>query len=519
MVFMVKAQVGTNTQVSANRATLDFSLPSQTVTVTPSTASVRVGGTVNFVASGGQNGYNWTATNGGSLAYTGANAGFSAATAATYIIQVWSPSGNGYAESNYATATITVGAPEKVKIKLPANTSGKPIDYIFMISGTTIGTETQNIGAAERTVEVTVPPQYPEGSQVQVWFKVLGIVEDATNGTWSKLEGAVVQKQLTTATATTTPATTTVTAPNVPKTNDDNTGKEVWSSAATDTALTDKAYKEGVDKTNTSLDRLNKILDERLAKGTTGTVENNESVDTGTHDRLDAANEKLDRIANALAPEDGGTSAVSDGESHAASRDTYDGKGGAKPSGTVTASGITTAPSGIIATQHIGSQDVSLTWTPTTWASGDAVMVASRTVLLWAMVLWTIYLLGSDARNLSASLSIVPQADSVAGIENAIPLVGQGKTWTAAALITAALIACAVAIVAVIDVLANRYGYGISALFSALNLSVFGGVIGIVDRYVPILAMCQLAIFRWGSPYIVTPIYLTAASLIKFLKA
>jgi hypothetical protein len=271
----------------------------QTVTVTPVTASVRVGGTVNLTASGGQNGYNWSATNGGSLAYTGSNAGFTASTAATYIVQVWSPAGNSYSESNYATATITVGGPEKVSVKLPANNSGRPIDYIFVAAGQTIGTETQNIGAPERVVSVTLPASMPSGTQVTVLYKVLGIQQDEVTGSWSVLSGAVTQGTVATLTPSTDPVTVGPNSPDfigpklpdAPKPTDGaQTSKPVWSAPSTNTALTDAGYREGVDKTTGALSDINSTLKARLGdnsgSGSSGDTTSLNTTMAGISDKL-----------------------------------------------------------------------------------------------------------------------------------------------------------------------------------------------------------------------------------------
>lgn len=242
------------------------------VTVSPSSASVRVGQTANFTASGGQNGYNWSATNGGSLAYDGANAGFTASAAATYIVQVWSPAGGGYLESNYATATITVTASEKVKIPLPANTTGRPIEYLFIANGITIGSAVQNIGAPARVVEETLPPEIPSGTPVKVFAKTLGIQQDEDNGVWTLVPDAVAEVEVMTVTPSENPpepGDSDFIGPIFPNSPDpvtgDQSGKGVWTSAPTTAGLSDGAYKEGVDKTTVALEKINKTLNDKLS--------------------------------------------------------------------------------------------------------------------------------------------------------------------------------------------------------------------------------------------------------------
>lgn len=276
------------------------------VSVSPSSPTIRVGQVANLTASGGQNGYVWSATNGGSLLYDGDTAAFTAGAAAVYIVQVYSPGGGGYSESNYATATITVTPAEKVSVKLPKNDSGRPIEYTIFAGGVLVGQETQNIGAPEKVVTKTLPPEVPSGTQAQLFAKVVGILQDETTGTWTEVQGAVTQIPITTLTPSTdeAPAPVTVTKPNLPDatgpTTSDQAGKGVWSSAGTTAGLSDSAYKEGVDKTTAALAKINKTLEDRIGSGSGGggTGETTGDVaDAGTHERLDTIAEKMDTEA------------------------------------------------------------------------------------------------------------------------------------------------------------------------------------------------------------------------------
>lgn len=109
-VFMGKFQVGTNAQISTASGGLQFPLLPQTVTVTPSTDSIFQDEQSVLTASGAQNGYSWSLTGGGGIIYTGNTAIFTPSAVGTWTVSVWSPEGNGYAESNIAHATITVTA-------------------------------------------------------------------------------------------------------------------------------------------------------------------------------------------------------------------------------------------------------------------------------------------------------------------------------------------------------------------------------------------------------------------------
>ncbi len=98
-----------NYGVSATVGTQSFSvsaLSSQTVTISPTSQTITAGGTVNFTASGGQNGYIW----GGAASGSGSSKSVTFPNVGTYSVTVYSPAGGTYAQSNTASATITVTA-------------------------------------------------------------------------------------------------------------------------------------------------------------------------------------------------------------------------------------------------------------------------------------------------------------------------------------------------------------------------------------------------------------------------
>lgn len=101
-----------------NSNTANFFIPyspsqPQSVTIDPSEASVAVGGSVTFGASGGNNRYIWTVTpvNGADVALGGANdsvADVEFSEPGVYLVRVYNESGNGYDQSNTATASVSV---------------------------------------------------------------------------------------------------------------------------------------------------------------------------------------------------------------------------------------------------------------------------------------------------------------------------------------------------------------------------------------------------------------------------
>jgi len=88
-------------------ATVTVSPAAQTVSVSPASITLVAGQSVAFTASGGQNGYVW----GGSAAGSGSAQTITFNTPGSYTVTVYSPAGGIFAQSNTATAAITVSYP------------------------------------------------------------------------------------------------------------------------------------------------------------------------------------------------------------------------------------------------------------------------------------------------------------------------------------------------------------------------------------------------------------------------
>jgi hypothetical protein len=87
-------------------ATVTVTLKQQTVTITPSAPTLTAGQSVTLTASGGQNGYTW----GGVISGSGPTQSPSFPNVGTYTVTAFSAAGNNYAQSNTASAVITVNA-------------------------------------------------------------------------------------------------------------------------------------------------------------------------------------------------------------------------------------------------------------------------------------------------------------------------------------------------------------------------------------------------------------------------
>ena len=122
--------------VSSNIGSKSFSvsaLSGQTVSLTPNAPTVNIGDTVNFTATGGQNGYVWS----GAASGSGNTKSVTFPAAGTFSVTVYSPAGGSYAQSNIATATITVVSnfSQTVTIAPASQTVGVGASVTFTASG------------------------------------------------------------------------------------------------------------------------------------------------------------------------------------------------------------------------------------------------------------------------------------------------------------------------------------------------------------------------------------------------
>jgi hypothetical protein len=104
---------GAFAQSNTAAATVIVVAASQLVSLSPVGPTITAGQTLNFTATGGQNGYIWGGTpgaNGTSQNVTFSNPG-------TYTVSVYSPAGGSFGQSNLAESTVTVSpAPQSVLV-------------------------------------------------------------------------------------------------------------------------------------------------------------------------------------------------------------------------------------------------------------------------------------------------------------------------------------------------------------------------------------------------------------------
>ena len=141
----------------------------QTVAISPTNQTIFAGATITFNASGGQNGYVW----GGSASGGGAAQSVTFNTPGTYSVTVYSPLGGTYAQSNTATAIITVNSPAPTATISASPTSGiAPLTTTIawatttattvvvsgqnLSSSATSGSQSVTLGAGTYTYSITV---------------------------------------------------------------------------------------------------------------------------------------------------------------------------------------------------------------------------------------------------------------------------------------------------------------------------------------------------------------------------
>jgi hypothetical protein len=99
--------LGSNGFVSAIFHSVVVAANVQNVSLSPLDPTVTAGSPITLTASGGANGYVW----GGSASGAGANKTLTFNTPGSYAVTVYSPAGGVFAQSNTATAAITVSSP------------------------------------------------------------------------------------------------------------------------------------------------------------------------------------------------------------------------------------------------------------------------------------------------------------------------------------------------------------------------------------------------------------------------
>ena len=157
---------------------ISFGPQSQTVTLTPSSASILSGQYAQFTANGGQNDYQWLITGGG-VTKNGNTFIVRGTAKGSFSLTVWSPEGNGYARSNNATAVFSVTESFSKQVNLQKNEGSRPVQYLVLQNGEVVAEYIQQPGQGARIVTVIVETNDP----LTVVSRVVGITQNE-NDVW-----------------------------------------------------------------------------------------------------------------------------------------------------------------------------------------------------------------------------------------------------------------------------------------------------------------------------------------------
>lgn len=243
---------------------------------------------------------------------------------------------------------------------------------------------------------------------------------------------------------------------------------------------------------------------------------------TGVHSRLDTANthlEKLSKMADGTHPSQtsfNNDTQLSDANAKAGAVTAYAGK---KP--TVSNALSVSMPGS--ATAKWGNWNKSVgNFTPSFSVASvdpemDSLMQAGRALLLVACCIGFCKLASYYVTKYTVAMPQVLAQDTGFGPENIGPGVSQAKTYATAAAAVSIIFIGMAAIVALVDTYVAYYGGGITSIFAAINFPA-ASVAGMLDRYVPLSAMLGLTVLGAALPYVVAPMFLATAGVLRFIK-
>jgi hypothetical protein len=519
----------TNNVVILRSVLLSFPGQSQTITASvttavPASGSFPISAGITLTASGGQTSYLWAikAGSSGSLsATTGASVVYTPSAVGTQWVTVKAISSATYAVSNSVDLSMPIVVPYATTISIPANNTDWDVtwhvsqviptshlwqsieDFDQLAHGAAIIKQYTNLpyGASEVDLTVSVHGvnsdfshvwQYsPSGQYLEDNATVIPVNDGIGSQVVAKVpllpSGANPNKAV--SGATTLPAAAAVSSGSV------------WSSAANAgsgtnyTGPTEGTFREGVAKLETRLIDANASLETIKSAASAGEA----------------------RVA--AAGHFSASSSLSSGQSAASSAAAYSGQTVAGSAPAVTHGGSDVGRIGPAFT--VGNQSLSVNMIPVgVMAPADSILRAGRPVLLWAAVLSCIWVCGGVLNIYVASLPSVGGATGSVGPENVwVPGVAQGKAWGSAALLVGGSVALVAVIIGMVHTYAYSYGFGINSLFTAVGFSTLGDGFAILERYIPVAALCNLYVFNVAFSFLVAPVYVAATSAMRFFTA
>lgn len=332
------------------------------------------------------------------------------------------------------------------------------------------------------------------------------VVFDSAGGTWVVSEGSVHIAKTENVSPAVAPVgtaveTTVPTTDNLPSKlpTGATSGGSVWRPGGTGggsgDGLTNGVYREGIDKITTRQDEQKEKQDEQT--------------------------EHLKTLAETLKPE--GRAAYEDATALQATAATKAGAAtayeGPVPTGSGSASGMS-APSSALWSGEVAGQSLSigLNGFAALFPTADGLLVACRPILLLCLVVWFARSGGQLVQRYAVGLGSVDTGGANFGAENFVPGVAQAKSWGAAAVAATVICVAIAGMVAVVNTWMGNHGFGVATLLSGTSFDAIGQIWGVLDRYVPLAALVQLGLINAALPYVLAPIYATAATVLKFLK-
>jgi hypothetical protein len=180
---------------------------------------------------------------------------------------------------------------------------------------------------------------------------------------------------------------------------------------------------------------------------------------------------------------------------------------------------VISVPTGSASVWHrltIGDQSLAIGLTG--GVSGtDTIMRAARPVFLAALCIGFLRGISMHLTTYTAALPQVAAQDTTVGPENIVPGVSQAKTWGTASAAVVVIFGAAAALVALADTMVTYYGGGISTIFGALSVPGASEA-GLIDAYFPLAPALGLTVLGAAAPYLMAPVYLAAAAVLRFLK-
>jgi hypothetical protein len=176
---------------------------------------------------------------------------------------------------------------------------------------------------------------------------------------------------------------------------------------------------------------------------------------------------------------------------------------------------------GLLGSWQIAGHDIKITMDPTDsyWNTAHNLLHACRELLLWAMVIAFCWDCMRYGKTFMANLPLIPQVTTASDFyQDKVPLLSMLKGWFSASVLVGASVIAIGLIIGLINSHVGSLGFSMTTIHQVKDMSATGGGGAILNDYVPLLAMCELAVARILFGVFTLPIYQAAAATIKFAR-